>query len=194
MIRIASWAVLGALVATACHAESVEIGSPAPAFKGQGVDGKEYSLDDFKDAKAVVICFTCNECPIAVAYEDRFIAFAKEYKAKGVRLVAINVNTESTGGAESLEDMKQRAEEKGFTYPYVKDASGESALAYGASVTPHVFVLDGDRKVAYMGSFDDNLQGAEKHYVQAAVDAVLSGKAPETTKTRPFGCGIKIAR
>ena len=184
MARVASIALVVALAASACNVEALEIGAKAPAFKAQGVDGKEHTLDGLKDAKAVVVCFTCNSCPVAVAYEDRFIEFAKAYKASGVRFVAINVSPES------LDDMK--AEEKGFPFPYVKDESGETALAYGAKVTPHLFVLDGERKVAYMGAFDEQSSG--KQHVRAAVDAVLAGKTPETTTTRPFGCGIRIRR
>ena len=183
MIRTAAFLMM-ALVVSTVSAESLEVGAKAPGFKGKGIDGKEYSLDGMKDAKAVVVCFTCNACPVAIRYEDKFNEFAKAYKAKGVNFVAINVNPES------LEAMKERAEEKGFTFPYVKDASGESALAYGAKVTPHLYVLDQNRKLAYVGAFDKG----DKTYVQDAVDAVLEGETPEVTSSRPVGCGIQIRR
>ncbi|MCA9172988.1 MAG: thioredoxin family protein [Planctomycetales bacterium] len=183
MIRKAAFLMV-ALAATVVSAESLEVGGKAPNFKGTGTDGKDYSLEGMKDAKAVVVCFTCNACPTAIRYEDKFIAFAKKYQDKGVRFVAINVNPEG------LDAMKERAEEKGFPYPYIKDASGDSARAYGAKVTPHLYVLDGGQKLAYVGAFD---QG-DKTYVQDAVDAVLAGSTPEVTSSRPVGCGIRPAR
>lgn len=177
---------LVALVAPTYAAE-LEIGAKAPTFAGlPGVDGKECSLDAMKDAKAIVVCFTCNKCPVAVAYEDRFVEFQKKYADKGVKFVAINSNKNS----ENLEVMKTRAEEKGFNFPYVYDASGKLATEYGATVTPHIFVLDGERKVAYVGAFDDSQQKATKHYVADAVDAILAGKKVELTNTKAVGCGI----
>ncbi|MCU0877879.1 MAG: thioredoxin family protein [Pirellulaceae bacterium] len=175
-----------AMVAPAFAAE-LEIGAKAPTFKELPcVSGQECSLDAMKDAKAVVVCFTCNQCPVAVAYEDRFIEFQKKYADKGVKFVAINCNKNS----ENLEVMKARAEEKGFNFPYVYDASGKLATEYGARVTPHLFVLDGERKVAYVGAFDDSQSKPSKHYVADAVDAVLAGKKPATTNTKAVGCGI----
>jgi peroxiredoxin len=175
-------------MATVTFAAGVEIGDQAPNFKAIGVDGKTYTLDSAKDAKATVITFTCNQCPVSVAYEDRFVAFTKAYEDKGVKFVAINVNPET------IEQMKARAEEKGFNFPYALDASGESAKAYGAQVTPHMFVLDKDGKVVYIGAHDDNLDESKVKvsYVKDAVEAVLAGKTPETTKTRAVGCGIRI--
>ncbi len=182
-------AALAMLSVTAARAE-VKVGDKAPEFKGiPTVDGKEVSLPAAKDAKAVVVCFTCNNCPAAIAYEDRFVEFNKKYADKGVKFIAINVNT-----GEDLEKMKQRAEEKGFNYPYAFDEAGSTAKAYGATNTPHIFVLDGDRKIAYMGSFDDSMvaEKASKSYLVNAVDAVLAGKEVPVSKTRPIGCGIKI--
>jgi peroxiredoxin len=165
---------------------AVKSGDAGPDYKAKGVDGKEYSLATSKDAKVTVLCFTCNVCPVAVAYEDRFIDFAKKNKDKGVSFVAINVNS-----TEDLTAMKQRAEEKGFPYPYVYDESGNSARAYGARVTPHMFVLDTKGKVVYQGAFDDSQDKPTKHFVQDAVNAVLAGKAPEVAETKAFGCGIR---
>lgn len=176
-----------ALCAPAFAAE-LEIGAKAPDFKGlPGVDGKTYSLADMKDAKAVVICFTCNECPVAIAYEDRFAEFTKKYKDKGVKFIAINARAKS----EDLAKMKIRAEEKGFNFPYVAEESRTLAGQYGARVTPHIFVLDQNRAVAYVGAFDDNSNAAPtKHYVADAVDSILAGKKVEVTNTRAVGCGI----
>jgi peroxiredoxin len=184
MIRKAAFSLMFALAASVAYAETVEIGAKAPGFQGQGTDGKTYSLDGMKEAKAVVVCFTCNSCPVAIQYEDKFIDFAKQYKQKGVEFVAINVNPET------LDAMKERAEEKGFPFPYVKDESGKSAINYGAKVTPHLFVLDQQRKVQYIGAFDKG----ESSYLKDAVNAVLEGKTPEKQETRAVGCGIRVRR
>jgi peroxiredoxin len=175
-----------ALCAPAFAAE-LEIGAKAPEFKAlPGTDGKEYSLEGMKDAKAIVICFTCNGCPVAVAYEDRFVEFQKYYGEKGVKFIAINANK----AREDLAVMKTRAEEKGFNFPYIFDESGKSATEYGAKVTPHLFVLDGAHKVAYVGAFDDSQAKPSKHYVADAVDAILAGKKVQVTNTKAVGCGI----
>lgn len=176
-----------ALCAPAFSAE-LEIGASAPEFKAlPGVDGKEYSLAEMKDAKVVVVCFTCNSCPVAVAYEDRFVEFSKKYAGKGVKFVAINANRQT----EDLAKMKTRAEEKGFNFPYVFDKSGQLATQYGARVTPHIFVLDQNRKVAYVGAFDSDAQSPKDGYVADAVDALLAGKKVETAHTKALGCAIR---
>ena len=172
----------------------LSIGDAAPPFeKLAGTDDKPHSLADFKDAKAVVVIYTCNHCPVAQAYEDRLMAVQKEYQAKGVQLVAINVNNNE---ADKLEAMKERAGIKGFNYPYLYDASQKSAASYGASVTPHVFVLDGQRKIAYMGAVDDSLSSGDvtQPYLREALDAVLAGKAPAVAETRQVGCGIQYEK
>lgn len=179
-----SWIVTGSAVA-----DEVEIGAKGPDFKAVGIDGKEYSADSFKGSKATVIVFTCNHCPVAVAYEDRFIDFQKKYADQGVKFIAINVNA-----SEDLADMRQRAEEKGINYVYAYDESGDSARAYGARVTPHLFVLDATGAVAYRGSFDDKQADPTTAYVEDAVQALLAGQKPETQSTRAFGCGIKPRR
>jgi peroxiredoxin len=179
-------AAVAMLLVTGSVFAAVKTGDKGPDFKAKGVDGKEYSLGASKDAKVTVVCFTCNICPVAVAYEDRFIEFAKKYKDKGVEFVAINVNS-----SEDLSAMKQRAEEKGFPFPYAYDESGDSARAYGARVTPHLFVLDSEGKVQYQGAFDDSQGNPSKHFVADAVNAVLAGKKPEVTETRAVGCGIR---
>jgi peroxiredoxin len=188
MLRRVFLALSVVLLGVPAYAAELEIGAKAPEFKNlPGVDGKTYSLADMKDAKVVVVCFTCNICPVAVAYEDRFVEFSKKYADKGVKFVAINANRKS----EDLAAMKTRAEEKGFNFPYVFDESGKLATEYGARVTPHIFVLDQNRQVAYVGSFDDNQNKPSKHYVADAVDALLAGKKVEFTKSRAFGCGIQ---
>lgn len=181
-------AMLLALAAGRAQAEEVEIGAAGPDFKVTGTDGKEYTLESFKDSDVVVVCFTCNFCPVAVAYEDRFIEFNKQYEGKKVAFIAINCNNQSEG----LSEMQKRAEEKGFNFVYAFDESGKSAKEYGARVTPHIFVLDKERKVAYRGSFDDKQADPTVAYVPNAVDALLAGKQVEVTSTKAFGCGIKV--
>jgi peroxiredoxin len=190
MVRKFALSLAVALVglSTSAFAADLATGDKAPEIKGlPGVDGKDFSLSDAKDAKVIVVCFTCNICPMSVAYEDRFIEFNKKYAGKGVKFVAINVNQ-----GEDVKAMKQRAEEKGFNFPYVYDKSQDSARSYGAMVTPHMFVLNKDRTVAYVGSFDDNKDKPTKHYVADAVDALLTGKKVEVSSTRAFGCNIGV--
>lgn len=170
------------------------IGEPAPAWKElAGVDDKQHSLADLEDAKAVVVVFTCNQCPVAKAYEDRLIAIQNDYADKDVALVAINVNKAES---ELLPAMKERAEEKGFEFAYLHDPSQQIARDYGATVTPHVFILDGDRNLAYVGALDDNMKAdkVEKQYLRDALDAILAGSTPETAETKPAGCGIKYEK
>ena len=188
MLRRTFVAIAVLALAAPAYAAEVEIGAKAPDFKSlSGVDGKDYGLADMKDAKVVVVCFTCNSCPVAVAYEDRFVEFNKKYAGKGVKFIAINANKKT----EDLAVMKSRAEEKGFNFPYVFDKSGQLADQYGARVTPHIFVLDQDRKVAYVGAFDDKQNGPTKNYVADAVDSLLAGKKVEVTNSKAFGCGIQ---
>jgi len=157
----------------------VKTGDAAPDFTATTTTGEEITLDSFKDADVVVLTFTCNSCPVAIAYEDRFNEFVENYKDKKVVFVAINNHK-----SEDLAAMKQRAEEKGFGFVYAYEPTGESARAYGAKVTPHCFVLDKDRNVVYQGAF--------AHYVADAVDALLAGKTVEVSTTKAFGCGIKF--
>jgi len=171
--------------------KQLAVGDPAPAWKDlAGVDGQKHSLSEHADAKAVVVVFTCNHCPVAQSYEDRLVQLAADYQGQGVELVAINVsNLES----DKLPAMKERAEEKGFKFDYLYDPSQEIGRAYGATVTPDVFLLDGAGNVAYIGAIDDNMNEskATKHYLRDAIDAVLAGSKPQTDTTKPIGCGIR---
>lgn len=192
MLRTHAFAIAFVALTALVSQAAVKVGEKGPDIKGvPTVDGKKVSLDDYKDAKAIVVTFTCNVCPVAVAYEDRFVEFTKKYGEKGVRFVAINCSP-----SEDLEKMKQRAEEKGFNFPYAYQEDGAAAKAYGARVTPHIYVLDQDRKVAYIGAFDDNQNEAkvQKKYVADAVDAILAGKTVPVAETKAVGCGIKIKK
>ncbi len=170
--------------------KKLNVGDAAPVWKDLvGVDDKPHSLSDYEKAKVVVVAFTCNHCPVAEAYEDRFIAFMKAMKPQGVEFVAINCNLDE---ADLPEKMKERAQKKKFNYDYLFDATQEAGRAFGATVTPHLFVLDKDRRIAYMGAFDDNMKESEvkHHYLKDAVEALLAGKKPEVEESRQFGCSI----
>jgi len=169
----------------------LEIGAKAPSFSGlPGTDGKKYSLDDFKDKDVVVVAITCNHCPVAVAYEQRLIDFAKKYtvaKDSKVAFVAINVNA---GEADRLEKMVEKAKSKGYNFPYVYDESQQIARSLSARVTPEFYVLNKERKLVYWGSFDDNQDNPTKAYVPMAVESALKGETPVVTLTKAFGCGV----
>jgi len=181
-------------VAASCFAApKLEIGAQAPGFSGTGVDDQEHSLDDYKDAKAVVLVFTCNHCPVAKAYEDRLIQLQKDYKSKGVQVVALCVNDRD---GDRLPGMKTRAEEKGFNFPYIYDETQQSAREYGATCTPHIFLLCPKRRIAYQGAIDDNNNPdkVEKHFLRDAIDAVLAGKEVAEPVTKQRGCSIKWSK
>lgn len=137
----------------------------------------------------VVVAITCNKCPVAVAVEDRLVEFVKKHGEK-VDLVAINVNTHPS---DSLEKMTERSSQKGFNFPYVIDETQSIARQLGARVTPEFFVLDKARKIVYTGALDDNAMkpaAVTKHYLEDAVIAVLSDKAPQVAETKAEGCGV----
>jgi peroxiredoxin len=172
----------------------VDVGKPAPKFVGlAGIDGKSHNLDDYKSAKVIVIAFTCNHCPVAQMYEDRFTRFAKAQKKRGVTFIAISSSLLSP---DSLDKMRERAAQKGFEFPYLSDPTQAIAKAYGATVTPQLFVLDRDRNIAYMGKFDDDIEPekVQRTYVREAVHALLEGKDPDPSETRATGCGIEYGK
>lgn len=187
---IALLAVAGTVVEAGKFNKKLKIGDAAPDWSRlAGTDDKEHALGDYK-SKLMVLVYTCNRCPVAQSYEERLVKFAADYRDQGVAVVAINVNG---GKAESLAMMKSRATEQSFGFDYLKDSSQESAKAYGARTTPTVFLLDQDRKVIYMGAFDDNWQAeaaVEHHYLIDAVSAALAGKKIEVAETLSAGCGI----
>jgi peroxiredoxin len=171
--------------------KTLDVGSAAPAWADlEGTDGKKHALADLKDKAAVVVVFTCNSCPTAAGYEGRIIAFAKKH-ADQVAVVAINVNT---GKEDALPAMKERAAKKGFPFAYLYDPSQAIAKRYGAKYTPEFFLLDRDRKVAYMGAMDDKAGGDPKlKYLEDALAAVLAGKAAPVAETSAAaGCGIRF--
>ena len=185
--------VLTAGLCSLSSAAGLQIGDSAPDFSLPGVDGKEHSLNDYKDSPVLVVVFTCNTCPVAQAYEERLIAIQKAYADKGVVLVGINPNSLDVMPGDSLEKMKERAAEKGYNFPYLRDDSQEVARAYGARVTPHVFVFNKDRKLVYKGRIDDNRNpvAVTTNDLRNALDAVLEGRPVEPAVTAEFGCTVK---
>lgn len=172
---------------------TLSAGDAAPEFKDlPGVDGESHSLADYADAKAVVVVITCNHCPIARGYETRLLDLAKAYRERGVQFIAVSC---SLLEADRLPAMKERAKSSGYPFPYLHDESQQTARDYGASVTPEVFLLDGERKIAYLGAIDDQWTSADnvkRHYLRDALEAVLAGQAPETFESKPVGCPIQF--
>ena len=178
-------------------AAGYNVGDKVDDFKLENVDGKYVSLADYSDAKGFIVVFTCNGCPYAKAYQDRIIDLDKKYKPMGYPVVAINPNDTDLKPDDNLEAMKNRAEEKGFTFPYLKDATQEVYRMYGATRTPHIYVLTRDNNellVSYVGAIDDNYQDAsavQETYLASALDALLDGKQPNPSFTKAIGCSIK---
>lgn len=168
----------------------VEIGQQAPAWKELlGIDGKPHSLEELQSAKLVVVLFIRNNCPIAQGYEERISAFVEKFEPQGVSVVAINVSSEE---GEGLKQMEARAKDRKFVFPYLRDESQKIGQAYGATNTPHVFVLDQQRRIAYMGAIDDNNKAklVEEHFLVDAVTALLAGKPVDNPETLQRGCHI----
>ena len=178
------------LVTGSAVAEPPKIGEPVPEFSAEKIDGSKIeSAELLKGTKAVVICFTCLECPVASSYEKRFVEFQKKYQDRGVKFVAI-----SASESETLEDVKQRCKDKKLNYPFLRDPTQQSAKAFGAKKTPEFFVVSGQGKLVYHGSFEDDWLDPKKSFVQDAVDAILAGKMPEVTRHKAFGCEIRYRR
>lgn len=175
-----------------------DIGATATDFKLENIDGTFVSLSDFEQAKGFIVVFTCNTCPYAVAYEDRIEALNKMYATKGYPVIAIMPNNIEIKPGDSLDAMKRRAKEKGFTFPYLIDREQTIFPQYGATKIPHVYILEKSNDtnvVRYIGAIDDNYKDAnavEVKYVEEAVNALLAKKPVSVTKTRAIGCSIKI--
>lgn len=190
---------LAAIAVSHISAQGYEVGDRATDFRLLNVDGNYVQLSDFADAKGFVVVFTCNHCPYAVAYEDRLIGLDNKYRPKGFPVIAINPNDPSLEPRDSYERMQERAREKGFTFPYLFDEGQEIYPQYGATRTPHVFLLsrvDNDLIVSYIGAIDDNYRDAsavEEQFLANAVDALLEGRKPDPDFTRAIGCTIKAS-
>lgn len=172
-----------------------EIGDVAEDFKLKNIDGEYYSLSDFSDVKGYIVVFTCNACPFAVKYEDRLIDLHVRYADLGYPVIAINPNDPEVVAEDSYENMQIRAKEKGFPFVYLFDEKQEVYPKFGATRTPHVFLLDADRTVKYIGAIDDNFKDAaavEHKYVENAISALQNGNDPDPSTTKAIGCTIKV--
>jgi peroxiredoxin len=189
--------VLSAFSVNKTNGGGYQVGDIATDFSLKNIDGKKVSLSDYKDAKGFIVVFTCNHCPFAVAYEDRIIALDKKYKTLGYPVVAINPNNPAVQPKDSYDEMKIRAKEKNFSFPYLFDEGQKIYPQYGATKTPHVYLLQKTAKgneVKYIGAIDDNYNDAsavKTKYVENAVNALLESKEIEIKSTKAIGCSIK---
>ncbi|MDV7187678.1 thioredoxin family protein [Lutibacter sp. TH_r2] len=177
-----------------------KVGDIATDFSLKNIDDKMVSLADYDEAKGFIVIFTCNHCPYSIAYEDRIIALDKKYADKGYPVIAINPNDPAVQKQDSFDLMKVRAKEKGFTFPYLFDEGQKIHPQYGATRTPHVFLLQKETeglRVKYIGAIDDssrNPSAVKTKYVENAVDALLANKTIEQNQTKAIGCSIKTVK
>lgn len=173
---------------------TLSIGVAAPDFDLPATDGKRYSLNDFKDAQALVIFFTCNHCPYVLGSDEGTRALAEKYRSQGVQFVAINPNNSETHPADSFEMMKKRMEEQRFPWVYLRDQSQDVVKAYGGFRTPHFFLFDQDRKLVYCGRSVDFPRDSAKvttHDLEKAIQELREGRPISTPLTNPIGCSVK---
>lgn len=185
-----------ALFVHAQETDGYQIGDVVDDFTLVNVDGTTVSLGDYTDQKGIILIFTCNTCPVAAAYEDRIIALDAKYKPQGFPVVAVNPNDPGVDSRESGEEMKKRAADKGFTFPYLLDPGHLTTLKFGATRTPHAFVVvntDAGMQLQYIGAIDDDSEGGEpeNNYVEDAIAAINAGQAPTPSFTKAVGCTIK---
>ncbi|MDY0253708.1 MAG: thioredoxin family protein [Tenuifilaceae bacterium] len=189
-----------ALAATTALGQGYKVGDKAIDFSLKNVDGKMVSMADYTDAKGFVVIFSCNHCPYVVAYEDRMIELHNKYAPKGFPVIAINPNDPEVQPQDSYDKMIERANEKGFPFAYVFDKGQKIYPVYGATRTPHVYLLNkkgNDLIVEYIGAIDNNYRDASQvteTYLADAIDALLEGKKPSITETKAIGCTIKVKK
>lgn len=177
-----------------------EVGDEAMDFSLPSVDGEQISLSGMEGAKGALVIFSCNTCPYVKAYEDRMIQLHEKYAPQGYPVIAINPNDDQISPGDSFEEMKKRAKEKNFPFPYVYDKSQEVIKAYGGTRTPHVYLLnkeEGKFIVKYIGAIDNNYQNASavtEHYVEDAMESVLNGQPVAMENTKAIGCTIKWSK
>jgi peroxiredoxin len=177
--------------------DGYKIGDTATDFNLKNIDNKMVSLSDFEKSKGFIVIFTCNHCPFSIAYEDRIIELDKKYKEKGYPVIAINPNNPEISKGDDFPSMQKRAKEKGFTFPYLFDKGQNIYPQYGATRTPHVFLLQKENnnlKVVYIGAIDNNYADASavtEKYVENAIKSLIDGKKPNPNFTKAIGCTIK---
>jgi peroxiredoxin len=172
---------------------TIALGTDAPEFDLPGVDGRNHKLEDYEDVDALVLIQSCNHCPYVQAWEGRMMDLQRELGDRGVRIVAVNSNDADAYSEDSFEEMKARAERRGFNFDYLYDESQQIARELGSERTPEVFLFDRDRRLRYHGAIDDSRDpgGVTQPYLRDALEAVLDGRAPEPTETPPVGCTVK---
>lgn len=189
--------VCASLMFVAAAPPAYDLGDQVSDFKLKNVDGKMVALSDYKSSKGVIVIFDCNTCPYSKAYNGRIMELNKKYASKGFPVITINANSPGISPGDSYQEMVAQAKKKGYDFPYLVDESQEVARSFGATNTPHVYVLRNDAgnfKVAYIGTIDNNSRDASavtKKYVEDAVDELLSNKSVSLAKTKAIGCGIK---
>lgn len=191
--------VLAAALLSAFTSEKgYEVGSVVDGFSLKNVDGKLVNLKDYSEAKGAIVVFTCNTCPVAQAYEQRIADLDKKYAPKGYPVIAINPNDAGISPGDSFSEMQKRATAKQYGFPYLWDADQSVTRKFGATRTPHTYVLEnegGASTVRYIGAIDNNQNGVpDSRYVEAVVEALLAGQKPEVVFTKAVGCGIKFRK
>jgi peroxiredoxin len=188
------------LIAITANSQGYKIGDKATDFSLKNVDGKMVSMSNFPEAKGFIVIFSCNHCPFVVAYEDRMIALHNKYAPKGYPIIAINPNDPEVQPQDSFDKMIERANEKKFPFVYLFDKGQKVYPLYGATHTPHVYLLNkkgGNLIVEYIGAIDDNSRDAsavKEKFLENAIDALLAGKKPTLTETKAIGCSIKVKK
>lgn len=196
-ILITCFFALHNLCSAQSNTDGLKIGDVVEDYPLLNVDGQMMAMADFPDAKGFIVCFTCNHCPFSVANEDRLIAIDQKYKDKGYPVIAINPNNPEIAEDDSYEKMIIRAEEKGFTFPYLFDEGQKVSPIYGATKTPHIYLLqksDRGLMVKYIGAIDDSAKDADKvtqKYLEIALNDLLNGRDPKVSETKAIGCSIK---
>lgn len=197
--------ISAAFAAEEPHYPVLPLGSAAPDFDLPGVDGRNHRLAEYAGARVLLILFTCNHCPTAQAYEERFKQLVRDYEARGVGFVAISPNSTAgvradelgyTDVGDTLADMKIRAAERAYNFPYLFDGDTEAvSIKYGPAATPHVFIFDAERRLRYCGRIDDSERESlvKSRDARNALDALLAGQEPAVKQTRVFGCSTKWA-
>jgi hypothetical protein len=165
----------------------------APTFDLPGVDGRNHSLDEYADAPVLILVQSCNHCPYVLAWEGRIDALQREYRDRGVRIVAINSNDVDVSPADSFDGMVEHARDAGYSFDYLYDETQAIARTLGSERTPEAFVFDADRRLVYHGAVDDNRDedGVTQRYLRDAIDAALASEAPQVAETPPVGCTVK---
>ena len=191
-----SFVALAASMTVVASAFGLSIGDKAPStsVKMQSVDGSQVAIADVAGKEGTLVVFSCNHCPFVKAWQDRIASIGNAAKSKGVGVIVINSNDPAANPEDNFAEMQKRAQQLGFTFPYVVDATSDVARAFGATRTPEAFLFDKDGKLVYHGAIDDSKEADQvsKHFLQDAVDAAVAGKAVPVAETKFVGCGIKF--